>query len=75
MLKISIVTITACVFFSLSAQEVDTTETEETFGKELIGLSLEELINMEVTIASKTPEKVSEAPSIVTSYSKSDIEH
>jgi outer membrane receptor for ferrienterochelin and colicins len=41
----------------------------------LVSLPISDIINMKVTVASKTPEKVSDAPSIVTSYSDRDIEN
>ena len=37
-------------------------------------LSLEELLNMEVKVASKKAEKISDAPGMITSYSANDVE-
>lgn len=40
----------------------------------LYNLSLEELLNLEVKVASKKAEKISDAPGMITSYTASDIE-
>ncbi len=40
----------------------------------LLELDLDFLLNMEVTVASKVPERISDAPGMITAYSKDDIE-
>lgn len=43
--------------------------------EDLSEMSLEDLLNMEVSVASKRSEKLSDAPGIMTSYSDKDIEN
>ncbi len=60
----------SCVSFQLSAQVLsDSTQTADVFD-----FSLEELLNLEITVASKKAEKISDAPGSITAYSKKDIE-
>ncbi len=53
----------------------DTTASNNKDSLSIYDLDLESLLNMEVTVASKTSEKASDAPSMVTSYSSKDIEN
>lgn len=53
---------------STSTSIVDTTQ------KDVFELSLEDLLNMSVTVSSKKEERVSDAPGMITSYTKQDVE-
>ena len=48
---------------------------EENVDEKYFTLSLAQLLNMEITVASKKSEKLSDAPGMITVYSDKDIEH
>jgi iron complex outermembrane receptor protein len=48
---------------------------QEAEGVDLLDLTLEDLLNIEVTTASRRPQKISDAPATVISYSAEQIEH
>ena len=50
-------------------------QAQEADSVNLFDLSLEDLLNMEITVASKNSEKSSDAPGFVTTYSAQDIEN
>lgn len=52
--------------------ETETTTEEVT---DIYDIDLEDLLNMEVTVASKQAERLSDAPGMITSYSSKDIEN
>lgn len=59
----------SCLGFQSSAQVLtDSTQAD------VFDFSLEELLNIEITVASKKAEKISDAPGSITAYSSKDIE-
>ena len=67
--------LTLLAFWSTFTQAQDSSKVKNSDSLNIYKLDLAELLNMEVTVASKTSEKVSDAPGMVTSYSSSDIEN
>lgn len=61
---------------SIFTHAQDTTTTKSTIPiVDIYEIDLEDLLNMQITIASKKAEKASDAPGMVTSYSSKDIEN
>lgn len=59
----------------ISIAQVDDKKVEQDIHHEVFNLGLEDLINMEITVATKKAEKVSDAPAMITVHSKHDIEN
>ena len=53
--------------------QVDDKQVKEEIHNEVFNLGLEDLVNMEITVATKKAEKVSDAPAMITVHSKQDI--
>lgn len=70
------IAVTTPTVFAQETEEVTTEEvaTTEEIDDDVFDMSLDELLNMEITVASKKSEKLSDAPGMITSYSKQDIE-
>lgn len=52
----------------------DAVATTEAIDDDVFDMSLDELLNMEITVASKKAEKLSDAPGSITAYSANDVE-
>lgn len=53
--------------------QVDDKQVKEEIHNEVFNLGLEDFVNMEITVATKKAEKVSDAPAMITVHSKQDI--
>lgn len=63
------------IIINVVAQVDDTNnKIEEALNQEFSNLGLDNLVNMEITVASKKAEKVSDAPGMITVYSQQDID-
>lgn len=65
--SVFILLILSCLNVNLDAQVLDSTSN-------VYKLSLEDLVNLEISIASKHSEKVADAPGMITAYIEDDIE-
>ena len=80
--KLKLFMLASCLGFMLSntvqaQSQTDTSTTTsivDTTSKDVFELSLEDLLNMPVTVSSKKEERVSDAPGMITSYTKQDVE-